>query len=100
MAPVEMAWSSGITLVSTAVFCRICSFISRSTSSSSGVIHRGVVREIEAQPRRLDHAARLLDVRAQHLAQRGVQQMRGGVIAHGGERAAARPLRRAASSPT
>ena len=32
----------------------------------------------------LDHAAGLLHVRAEHLAQRGVQQMRGGVVAHGG----------------
>ena len=51
---------------------------------------RGVMREIEAQAAGLDHAAGLLDVRAEHLAQRGVQQMRGGVIAHGGMRATAR----------
>ena len=50
-----------------------------------GLVERGVMREVEAQPRRLDHAAGLLDVRAQHLAQRGVEQVRGGVVAHGGE---------------
>ena len=46
-----------------------------------GAVHGGVVREIEAQAAGLHHAARLLDVRAQHLAQRGVQQVRGGVVA-------------------
>ena len=45
---------------------------------------RGVMREIEAQPAGLDHAAGLLHVRAQHLAQRGVQQVRRRVIAHRG----------------
>ncbi len=49
-----------------------------------GGIDRGVVREVEAQPRRLDDAARLLDVRAENLAQRGMQKMGRGVIAHGG----------------
>jgi hypothetical protein len=49
------------------------------------LVHGGIVREIETQARRLHHAARLLDMRAQHLPQRGVQQVRGGVIAHGGE---------------
>ena len=32
----------------------------------------------------IDQRARLLDVLAQHLAQRGVQQVRAGVVAHGG----------------
>ena len=44
----------------------------------------GVVREVEAQPIGIDDAAGLLDVRSEHFAQRGVEQMRGGVIAHGG----------------
>src|ERR1039458_3447332 len=35
--------------------------------------------------RRIDQRARLLDVLAQHLAQRGMQQVRAGVVAHGGE---------------
>ncbi len=35
MAPVAMAWSSGMTRVSTGVLRRICSFTSRSTSSIS-----------------------------------------------------------------
>ena len=64
-----------------------------------GAVHGGVVGEIEAQAAGLHHAAGLLDVRAQHLAQRGVQQMRGGVIAAWWRRAAARPLRRAARRP-
>ena len=32
-----------------------------------GLVHGGVVREVEAQAPRVHHAARLLDVRAQHL---------------------------------
>src|SRR5690606_15529305 len=39
------------------------------------------VREVEAQPIRRDERARLADVRAQHLSQRGVEQVRGRVIA-------------------
>ena len=31
----------------------------------------------------IDQRARLLDVRAQHIAQRGVEQVRAGVVAHG-----------------
>src|SRR5215471_7668932 len=38
-----------------------------------GAVHGGVVREVEAQTARLHYAARLLDVRAQHLPERGVQ---------------------------
>ena len=43
------------------------------------------MREIEAKARRIDDAAGLLDVRPQHLPKRGVEQMRGRVVAHGGE---------------
>jgi hypothetical protein len=39
------------------------------------------VREVEAQARGIVERAGLLDVRAQHLPQRGVEQMRAGVIA-------------------
>ena len=39
------------------------------------------VREVEAQPIRRDERAGLAHVRAQPLAQRGVQQVRGGVVA-------------------
>ena len=39
------------------------------------------MREVEAQAARFHHAAGLLDMRAQHLPQRGVQQVRGGVVA-------------------
>ena len=46
-----------------------------------GGIHRGKVREIEAQPVRRHQRARLLDVRAQNVAQRGVHQVRRRVIA-------------------
>ena len=44
--------------------------------------HGLVVREIEAQAIRRDERALLLNVRAEHLAQRRMQQMRGGVIQH------------------
>ena len=37
--------------------------------------------EVEAQPPRLHHAARLLHMRPQHLAQGGMQQMRSGMVA-------------------
>ena len=43
------------------------------------------VREVEAQLVRTHVGARLADVRAEALAQRGVQQVRGGVVAHRGE---------------
>ena len=43
-----------------------------------------VMREIEAQAIGIDDAAGLLHVRSQHFAQRRVEQMRSGVVAHGG----------------
>ena len=46
--------------------------------------HLGKVREVEAQPRGIDRGTGLLYVRAQHLAQRGVQQVRAGVVAADG----------------
>ena len=46
------------------------------------VVERGEVREVEAQVAGIDQRARLLDVRAQHIAQRGVEQVRAGVVAH------------------
>jgi hypothetical protein len=50
-----------------------------------GFVERRIVGEVEAKPRRLDYASSLLHVRAEHPAKRGVEQMGGGVIAHGGE---------------
>ncbi len=38
--------------------------------------------EVEAQTIGIDDAAGLFDVRAEHFAESGVEQMRGGVIAH------------------
>ena len=46
--------------------------------------HRLVVAEVEAQPVGGDQRALLLDVLAQHLAQRPVQQVGGGVVAADG----------------
>ena len=49
-----------------------------------GAVHGGVMSEVETQAAGIHHAAGLLDVRAQHLAQRGVEQVSRGVIAAGG----------------
>ena len=46
---------------------------------------RGEVGEVEAQMIRRDQRSRLLDVLAENFAQAGVQQVRRGVIAHGGQ---------------
>ena len=47
-------------------------------------IHGRIVSEIEAQARGLNHAAGLLDMRAEDGAQGGMKQVRAGVIAHNG----------------
>ncbi len=47
------------------------------------VVDAGEVREVEAQVAGIDQRARLLHMRAQHIAQRGVQQVRAGMVAHG-----------------
>ena len=47
------------------------------------VVDAGEVREVEAQVAGIDQRARLLHMRAQHIAQRRVQQMRAGMVAHG-----------------
>src|SRR3954468_962978 len=49
-----------------------------------GLVHLGVVREVEAQAAGIDHAAGLLHMLAEHLPQRGMQQMRSRMIAPGG----------------
>ncbi len=59
-----------------------------------GGAHRLEVREVEAQPVRRDQRALLLHVGAQHLAQRGMQQVRGGMVEDGGAAAIAVDLRR------
>ena len=46
--------------------------------------HLGEVREVEAQAVGLDRGSGLLDVRAEDLTQRGVEQVRAGVIAPDG----------------
>ncbi len=53
-------------------------------SCSSSSRDRGEVREVEAQMIGSDQRAGLLHVLAQHFAQPGMQQVRGGVVAHGG----------------
>ena len=59
----------------------ICAFASRSISISCSGRDRLVVAEVEAEPVGRDQRARLLHVRAEHLAQRPVQDVRGGVVA-------------------
>ncbi len=50
-------------------------------SVSSAGVHGGEMREVEAQPVRRHQRARLLDVRAQNVAQRRVHQVRRRVVA-------------------
>ena len=60
--------------------------------SSSSWVDRLVVAEVEAQPVRADERAGLLHVRAEHLAQRPVQDVGRGVVA--ADRVAARAVDR------
>ncbi len=60
----------------------------------------GVMRKVEAQAIGIHDAAGLLDVRAEHFAQRGVEQVRGGVVAHGGRGADGHRRGRSARSPS
>ena len=55
----------------------------RSISSDCSRRDGAEVHEVEAQPIGRDERARLLDVRAEHLPQRRVQQVRGRVVAAG-----------------
>ena len=55
-----------------------------STSSKLLVGYLRKVRKVEAQPVRMHRRTRLLYMRAQHLAQRRVQQVRAGVVAPDG----------------
>ena len=56
--------------------------------------HRAEVDEVEAQAIGRHERARLLDVRAEHLAQRRVEQVGAGVVAARRVAQASRPLRR------
>ena len=76
--------SVGIRRVETSEFWRMTAFTWFSMrSSSSGVTGLGW-REIEAQPLRRDQRTFLRHMRAQHALERGMQQMRGGMIGAGG----------------
>ena len=68
------------TSVVTGVLRTICSLTIRSMRSSSSRRHRLEVDEVEPQPIGRDERARLLDVRAEHLAQRRVEQVRRRVV--------------------
>ena len=62
------------------MFRQICSLTIDSTCSQLLGGERGVVREVEPQPVGRHQRAALLDVRPEHLAQRRVQQVGGGVV--------------------
>ena len=80
MAPVAIAFSSGMTCVSTGVFLR--SAHSRAVRLlPARVIHRGIMGEVETQAAGARPRCLPVHVRAQHLPERSVKQMRGGVIA-------------------
>ena len=83
MAPAAIASSVDRTSVCTGVFRTICSLTMRLDLVDLVARHRREVHEVEAQPIGRDQRARLLDVRAEHLPQRGVQQVGGGVVAAG-----------------
>ncbi len=72
-----------MTRVSAGALARICALTSCSISQQLLRRHRLEVREVEAQPVGRDQRALLLYVRAEHLAQRRVQQVRRAVIERG-----------------
>ena len=76
IAPAATAPSYSMTRVSAGALARICAFTSCSICSSSCGVTGLEVREVEAQPVGRDQRALLLHVRAEHLAQRRVQQVR------------------------
>ena len=92
IAPAAIASLVGLTSVITSVLRRTSSLTSRSIASSSLGGDSRRVDEVESQPIGRDERAGLLHVRPEHLAQRGVQQVRGGVIA--ADRIAARGVDR------
>ncbi len=78
------ATSMGTSSMTSTRSLRSTSLLARSSMScNSSSSTRGEVREVEAQVAGIDQRARLLHVRAQHIAQRGVQQVRAGMVAHG-----------------
>ena len=90
MAPEARASSSAISRVTTGVFSSSTALAMSSTAFNFFARHRLRVREVEAQPLGRDERALLRDVRAEHLTQRLVQQMRRGVV--GARRCAARVI--------
>ena len=81
-APEASASSIFMMSVRISRFLRISSFTCCSISASLARVHGGEVRKIEAQMIGRDERAGLLHVRAENIAQRGVHQVRGRVVAH------------------
>ena len=88
IAPAFCASSIGITRACVAALARTSALTSASTLRDLRVGQRRVVREVEARALGVHQRALLLHVRAQHLAQRLVHQVRGAVVAHRAARAA------------
>ena len=81
IAPAAIASCVERTSVCTGVLRQICSLTIRSISSSSSRVTALEVHEVEPQAVGRHERAGLLDVRAEHLAQRRVEQVRGRVVA-------------------
>ena len=82
IAPRFRASSIGTMNVRTGWFSKTASLTRRSTSARSSAVERLRVREVEAELVRPHRRARLVDVVAEHLAQRLVQEVRRGVVRH------------------
>ncbi len=83
IAPCAIASSVDLTSVGTGVLRTICSLTMRSIAQELVARDGGDVHEVEPQAIGRHERARLLDVRAEHLAQRRMEQVRRGVIAAG-----------------
>ena len=81
IAPAAIASSVFFTSVVTVVFSRIRALTMRLDLEPLLARDRAEVREVEPQPIRRHERPGLLDVRAEHLAQRRVEQVSGGVVA-------------------
>ncbi len=80
MAPSSTAAAGVIRRVMTSEFSRMRAFTSASTHGDVVVGQRARLADVETQPVRRVQAALLRDVRAEALAQRLVQQVRGAVV--------------------
>ena len=84
IAPIAIASSLVVSNARTGALARISRLARISICSISSVGHRGVVAEVEAQSIGPDERAGLLDVLAEDVAERVVEDVRAGVVAAGG----------------